>query len=88
MAFPKRLGLTTPWTENDGAALRQYLGTVEGQRFLSKLFAMRPRATEKSDLARRAIQSGVSEGYEQLYHDIAYLSTPQSFDKVPQNDRL
>ncbi len=84
MSYPKRLGLTAPWSELEASALRQFLGTVEGQRFCTKLFSLRPLATEKSDLAKRAIQSGVAEGFEKLYHEIEFLTTPQSCDRPKQ----
>lgn len=48
---------------------------------MSKIFLLRPRATEKSDAVKRAIQSGVSEGYEELFHNIDFLGTPASYDK-------
>ena len=80
--FPKRLAITSPWTSTEAAELRQFLSTVAGQRFYTKLFFRRPLPTEKSDLAKRAIQSGMLEGYETLLLEINYLTKPESYDKA------
>jgi hypothetical protein len=56
--------------------------SVEGQRMLSKLFSLRPKASEKSEAVKRAIQSGVQEGFEEMLNLMQFLTTPQSVDKV------
>ncbi len=49
---------------------------------LSKLFSLRPKASEKSEAVKRAIQSGVQEGFEEMLNLMQFLTTPQSVDKV------
>jgi hypothetical protein len=53
------VGLELPWTAEDSAALRHFLGTNTGRRFIGQLILKRPPASEKSDAVKRAIQSGV-----------------------------
>lgn len=49
---------------------------------LSKLFSLRPKASEKSEAVKRAIQSGVQEGFEEMLNNLQFLTTPQSVDKT------
>ena len=84
MAFAKLLGPKTPWDSTDVANLRQWLATVSGQRFLAKSFSMRPRATERTDPVKRAIQSGVQEGYEEFFHIAIALTTARSASDSPK----
>lgn len=84
MPFARKLGHKAPWEAVDAAGLRQFFVTVTGQRFVDQIFLRRPKATEKVDLAKRAIQSAVAEGYEEMYAVFEHLTTPASTKEVPQ----
>lgn len=86
MAFAKLLGPQTPWDSTDVANLRQFFATVSGQRFLAKAFSLRPRATEKTDPVKRAIQSGVQEGFEEYFHIAMSLTTARSASDTPKSN--
>lgn len=83
MPFQKLPGHKAPWEEIDQESLRQFLATVSGQRFLDQIFLRRPRATEKTDPVKRAIQSAVAEGYEEYYDTTRFLCTPESLKRAP-----
>lgn len=76
---------TPPWEEIDQANLRQFLDTVTGKRLLQQLFWRRPKARDKSDVTKRAMQSCVAEGYEQWFEELDFLTKPES-KKIPQNN--
>jgi len=80
MPLSKLLGPKTPWEATDVVALRQFLDTVSGKRYLAKMFSMRPRATEKSDPVKRSIQSGVQEGFEEMYNNAITLTQMRTAD--------
>ncbi len=88
MAF-KRIDLTDcvgfelPWTAEDSAVLRHFLGTVTGRRFVGQLLLKRPMATEKSDATKRLIQSGIVEGAEDTIFQIGRLADSSKSVKVP-----
>jgi len=82
MPFARKLGHKAPWEAVDAANLRQFFTTVTGQRFVEQIFIRRPKATEKSDAVKRAIQSGVAEGYEEMYSIFDHLTTPASTREV------
>ncbi len=76
------VGLELPWTAEDSAALRHFLATNTGRRFLGQLILRRPPATEKTDINKRAIQSGVQEGFEEAIFRIGFLSDSSKSVKV------
>lgn len=67
-------GLEVPWTAEDAAALRHFLGTTTGKRFLGQLFIRTPKASERSDAFKRGVQSGVQEGFSELTYAIGVLA--------------
>lgn len=85
MALSKILGPKTPWEVVDADALRQFLGTVSGKRYLAKMFSLRPRATEKSDAVKRAIQSACQEGYEEFFQMTTTLSDSNRADDAAKS---
>lgn len=84
MPFQPKTGFA-PWEEIDQATLRQFLATVTGQRFLQQLFTRRPKARDKTDFTKRALQSAVAEGYESMYEEIDYMTKPESKRERPNN---
>lgn len=68
------VGFELPWTAEDSATLRHFLGTTTGRRMLGQLILKRPPATERSDAFKRGIQSGVVEGYEEAVHRLSFLT--------------
>ena len=71
------LGFEVPWTAEDSAALRHFLTTTTGKRFLGQLIYKRIHATEKSDATKRLIQSGMVEGNEETLYQISLLTNSE-----------
>lgn len=68
------VGFELPWTAENSAELRQFLGTVTGRRALGQLILKRPVANERSDAFKRGIQSAIIEGYEEAVHSLGRLT--------------
>lgn len=74
MRFPIFPG-EAPWDEGDSASLRLFLTQPIGQRFLARLFYLRPEISATDGEARR-IQHDVRAGHERCIQDILTLADP------------
>lgn len=80
--MPRRIvGVKTPWSVVDAQTLRTFLSTTTGHNLVDKIFTSRPRVTERTDPVKRAIQSGIAEGYEEFFNQLDYLCKPESADR-------
>lgn len=78
MPVRRKTGPRPPWEAIDAAVLRQFLATVTGQRFIDQIFYHRPKASELSDPVKRAMQSCLAGGYEEMFEKINHLTLPAS----------
>lgn len=77
-------GLDVPWTAEDAAATRAFLGSTTGKRFLGNIFFRRPACSERSDPFKRGIQSAIGEGYDEALHFVRSLADSTKSVKTPK----
>jgi len=64
------------WTPSDAEQTRNFLGSVSGQRFLSRLMYSAPEYGKFTSIEERAVTSGKIEGYGDCVAEIIALQEP------------